>query len=60
MTPTNMANAIIPLPLPKPDVGSVAAIPQSGTEVSGAAQPQSIEANTRPVRVVGPAFFPAE
>ncbi|QGX76683.1 hypothetical protein EB234_06890 [Mesorhizobium japonicum R7A] len=38
----------------------VAATPQSGTEASGAAQLQSIEAGTRPVRVVGPAFFPAE
>jgi len=60
VTPTNMTNAIIPLPQPKPDFGSVAAIPQSGTEASGAAQLQSIAAGTRPVRVVGPAFFPAE
>jgi len=60
VTPTNMTNAIIPLPQPKPDFDSVAAIPQSGTEASGAAQLQSIEAGTRPVRVVGPAFFPAE
>ena len=60
VTPSNMTNAIIPLPLPKPDFDSVAAIPQSGTEASGAAQLQSIEAGTRPVRVVGPAFFPAE
>ncbi|WP_246686935.1 hypothetical protein [Mesorhizobium sp. B2-4-19] len=48
------------MPRPKPDFGSVAAIPQSGSEVSGAAQLQSIEAGTRPVRIVGPAFFPAE
>ncbi|UVK56587.1 DUF2865 domain-containing protein [Mesorhizobium sp. AR02] len=60
VTPTNMTNAIIPLPQSKPDVGSVAAIPQSGTEAAGAAQEQSIEASRRPVRVVGPAFFPAE
>jgi len=60
VTPTNMTNAIIPLPQPKPDFGSVAAIPQSGTGASGAAQLRSIEAGTRPVRVVGPAFFPAE
>lgn len=60
VTPANMGNAIIPLPRPKPDLGSVAAIPQSGTEAPGAAQLQSIEAVKRPVRVVGPAFFPAE
>jgi hypothetical protein len=60
VTPANMSNAIIPLPQRKPDVGSVAAIPQSGTEATGAAQEQSIEASKRPVRVVGPAFFPAE
>ncbi|QKC81432.1 DUF2865 domain-containing protein [Mesorhizobium sp. NZP2077] len=62
VTPTNMSNAIIPLPQRKPDVGSpevgsVAAIPQ---EAPGAAQEQSIEASKRPVRLVGPAFFPAE
>lgn len=60
VTPTNMSNAIIPLPQTKPDLGSVSAIPQSGTEVPGAAQLQSIEASKRPVRMVGPAFFPAE
>jgi hypothetical protein len=65
VTPANMTNAIIPLPRSKPDVrspdlGSVAAIQQSGTEALGAAQEQSIEASRRPVRVVGPAFFPAE
>lgn len=60
VTPTNMTNAIIPLPRSKPEVGSVAAIPQSGAEAPGAAQEQSIEASKRPVRVVGPAFFPAE
>ncbi|WP_095201294.1 DUF2865 domain-containing protein [Mesorhizobium carmichaelinearum] len=60
VTPTNMTNAIIPLPLPKPDLGNVAAIPQSGTETAAVAQLQSIEASKRPVRVVGPAFFPAE
>lgn len=60
VTPSNMTNAIIPLPQPKPDFDSVAAIPQTGTEASGAAPLQSIEAGRRPVRVVGPAFFPAE
>ncbi|WP_209444657.1 hypothetical protein [Mesorhizobium erdmanii] len=60
MTPTNMSNAIILPPRPKPDLGSVAAVPQSGTETAGASQPQSIKAGMRPVRVVGPVFFPAE
>ncbi|MCA0011360.1 DUF2865 domain-containing protein [Mesorhizobium sp. B292B1B] len=60
VTPTNMTNAIIPLPSAKPDLGSVAAIPAAGAEASGAAQHQSIEAGKRPVRIVGPAFFPAE
>lgn len=60
VTPTNMTNAIIPLPSAKPDLGSVAAIPASGAEASGAAQHQSMKAGKRPVRVVGPAFFPAE
>ena len=59
VTPANMTNAIIPLPLPKPEFGNVAAISQSGTEAQGLAQQQSIDASKRPVRVVGPAFFPA-
>jgi hypothetical protein len=70
VTPANMANAIIPLPTTKPDVAAVAEIPgleakgTDGTalnvEAKGAAQHQSIErlTETRPVRVVGPAFFP--
>lgn len=68
VTPANMANAIIPLPTAKPDLGTVAQIPESEApdakvpEVKGAAQHQSIEklAGTRPVRVVGPAFFPED
>lgn len=60
VTPTNMTNAIIPLPSAKPDLGSVAAIPASGAEAPGAAQHPSMKAGKRPVRVVGPAFFPAE
>ncbi|RUU45305.1 DUF2865 domain-containing protein [Mesorhizobium sp. M6A.T.Ce.TU.002.03.1.1] len=70
VTPANMANAIIPLPTTKPDLGAVAEIlgpdakaPDLGAptaEAKGAAQHQSIEklTATRPVRVVGPAFFP--
>jgi hypothetical protein len=70
VTPADMANAIIPLPTTKPDLGAVAEIlgpdakaPDLGAptaEAKGAAQHQSIEklTETRPVRVVGPAFFP--
>ncbi|WP_145711358.1 DUF2865 domain-containing protein [Mesorhizobium tianshanense] len=72
VTPANMANAIIPLPTARPDPGAVAEIPgpdakaldikASGVEAKGAAQHQSIEKLTdaRPVRVVGPAFFPED
>lgn len=68
VTPANMANAIIPLPTAKPDLGTVAQIPESSapdaraSEAKGAAQHQSIEKvdGTRPVRVVGPAFFPED
>jgi hypothetical protein len=65
VTPANMSNAIIPLPSAKPDLGTVAQIPQPGVdtaEARGAAQRQSVEplAGSRPVRVVGPAFFPAD
>ncbi|WP_258590262.1 DUF2865 domain-containing protein [Mesorhizobium sp. AR07] len=56
VTPTDMSNAIIPLPMPKPDLGTVAAV----AETPGAAQHQSVEASKRQVRVVGPAFFPAD
>ncbi|UCI20713.1 DUF2865 domain-containing protein [Mesorhizobium sp. B2-1-8] len=37
VTPTNMTNAIIPLPQAKSDLGSVAAIPESDIEAPGAA-----------------------
>ena len=72
VTPANMANAIIPLPTGKPDLGRVAEIPAGAAgvnepkdpedthpEAMGAAQ-QSVEklAGERPVRTVGPAFFP--
>lgn len=60
VTPANMSNAIIPLPTAKPDTGTVAGIHAPEAEAMGAAQHQSIEASRRPVRVVGPAFFPAE
>jgi hypothetical protein len=59
VTPADMSNAIIPLPTIKPDLGTVAAVPPADSEASGAAQQQSIEASKRPVRVVGPAFLPA-
>ncbi|WP_292615133.1 DUF2865 domain-containing protein [Mesorhizobium sp.] len=66
VTPANMADAIIPLPTTKPDLGAVAEIPgpdapeAPNAEAKGAVQHQSIERSTetRPVRVIGPAFFP--
>ncbi|RUV18019.1 DUF2865 domain-containing protein [Mesorhizobium sp. M7A.F.Ca.MR.245.00.0.0] len=60
VTPANMRNAIIPLPTAKPDLSTVAAVPGIDAEAPGAAQHLSIEAGERPVRLVGPAFFPAE
>ena len=63
VTPANMSNAIIPLPSAKPDLVTVAQIPRIGTdapETIGAAQQQSVDAVSRPVRMVGPAFFPAD
>jgi hypothetical protein len=65
VTPANMSNAIIPLPSAKPDLVTVAQIPQTGADApdaTGAAQQQSVEAlaGSRPVRMVGPAFFPAD
>lgn len=56
VTPTDLSNAVIPLPTAKPEM---AALPM-GKESRGAAQQASIEAGQRQVRVVGPAFFPAE
>ena len=60
VTPADMTNAIIPLPTVKPDLGIVAAVPAPDAEAPGAAQHQSIAAGKRQVRVVGPAFFPAD
>ncbi|MER8626325.1 DUF2865 domain-containing protein [Mesorhizobium sp. M1143] len=65
VTPANMSNAIIPLPSAKPDLGTFAQIPRAGADApqaTGAAQQKSVEllASSRPVRVVGPAFFPAD
>lgn len=57
VTPTNMTNAIIPLPPAKPDPGTVAQVSQPDIQAQDAAS--AAEAN-RPVRVVGPAFFPAD
>jgi hypothetical protein len=63
VTPANMSNAIIPLPSAKPDLGTVEQIPPTEADAPqaiGAAQQQSVEAFSRPVRMVGPAFFPAD
>ena len=62
VTPADMSNAIIPLPMAKPDLRTVAAAStaKADAEATGLAQHQSIEAGTRQVRMVGPAFFPAD
>ena len=61
VTPTNMTNAIIPLPMAKPDPGTVAQISQpEAQDAASAAEAIEGSAGDRPVRVVGPAFFPAD
>jgi hypothetical protein len=65
VTPRNMENAIIPLPTTRPDLATVSAIPSSSndtgaSETSATAQSEAlVPASAKPVRVVGPAFFPA-
>lgn len=65
VTPRNMENAIIPLPTTRPDLATVSAIPSSSNdtganEASATAQSEAlVPASAKPVRVVGPAFFPA-
>ncbi|WP_246672188.1 DUF2865 domain-containing protein [Mesorhizobium sp. B2-4-16] len=66
VTPRNMENAIIPLPTSRPDMGTVSEIPSSSAQGAGAdaissiVQPEAlVPADAKPVRVVGPAFFPA-
>ncbi|MDX8499584.1 DUF2865 domain-containing protein [Mesorhizobium sp. VK4C] len=71
VTPGNMQNATIPLPTAKPDLGTVSDIPSpadADAEVhAAAADAGAAEGHTptrpvgsRRVRVVGPAFFPAD
>lgn len=71
VTPGNMQNAIIPLPTAKPDLGTVSDIPSpadADAEVHAAAadagaaegQTPTMPVGSRRVRVVGPAFFPAD
>ncbi|KUM25378.1 hypothetical protein AU467_05515 [Mesorhizobium loti] len=71
VTPGNMQNAIIPLPTAKPDLGTVSDIPSpagADAEVHAAAADAGAAEGRRPtkpvrsgpVRVVGPAFFPAD
>lgn len=69
VTPGNMQNAIIPLPTAKPDLATVSDIPaatdagrHADAARAGAAQDQTTtrSAGPRPVRVVGPAFFPVD
>lgn len=57
VTPSNMANAIIPLPTPSPvDSDTVASTSTDATE-GLTTEPQ---ADSRPIRMVGPSFFPPE
>lgn len=57
VTPSNMANAIIPLPTPSPiDNDTVASTSTDATE-GLIIEPQ---ADSRPIRMVGPSFFPPE
>ncbi len=67
VTPGNMENAIIPLPTVRPDLGTVSAIPPSGVDGAdlravavNAGQDQAGSAAAPRVRIVGPAFFPAD
>ncbi|WP_027166601.1 DUF2865 domain-containing protein [Mesorhizobium sp. WSM3224] len=66
VTPRNMENAIIPLPTTRPDLGAVSAIPSSGADGGGASEARAtaqseaaVAVSAKPVRVVGPTFFPA-
>ena len=60
VTPTNMKNAIIPLPASRPDVDQLTSAVNE--EAPGEAQSASVEKldAARQVRIVGPAFFPEE
>ncbi|TKB13276.1 MAG: DUF2865 domain-containing protein [Mesorhizobium sp.] len=71
VTPGNMQNAIIPLPTVKPDLGTVSDIAspaaadakaRATAAETGAAEDQAptMPAGSRPVRIIGPAFFPAD
>jgi len=70
VTPGNLENAIIPLPTSRPDLGpdltTVSDIPSGSAQgaeadaTSSIAPPEAVApAGARPVRIVGPAFFPA-
>jgi D-amino-acid dehydrogenase len=66
VTPGNLENAVIPLPTSRPDLGTVSDIPSGSAQGAGADATSSIAqskalvpADAKPVRVVGPAFFPA-
>ncbi|WP_254633958.1 DUF2865 domain-containing protein [Mesorhizobium sp. GbtcB19] len=66
VTPGNMENAIIPLPTTRPDMGTVSDIPSGGTDgaqtnAAGGTAPSAaiVPVSAKPVRVVGPTFFPA-
>lgn len=57
VTPSNMANAIIPLPTPSPVDNDTVASTSMDTTQGLTAEPQ---ADSRPIRMVGPSFFPPE
>lgn len=66
VTPGNMENAVIPLPTSRPDLGTVSDIPSSSARGAEANTTSSIArseavapSDAKPVRIVGPAFFPA-
>jgi hypothetical protein len=65
VTPGNMENAIIPLPTTRPDPDTVSAIASSGAGGSGTSAGSTTTpaaaapASAKPVRMVGPTFFPA-
>lgn len=57
VTPSNMANAIIPLPTPNPVDRDTVASTSTETAESLTSEPH---ADSRQIRIVGPSFFPPE
>ena len=57
VTPTDMSNAIIPLPKTRPEVPAVDTLPTAATAYADEAAVRPIDP-TRKVRIVGPVFLP--